>query len=108
MQANAILIEDEVTVVTYKAKTLQQTLSEIAGLLVLIRVASLILGLFHEYRYNRKIMKETQEEFREVFTYENFKKQILINEQQDEKIERMFEKINEMQMRFDLLIENAE
>ena len=53
-------------------------------------------------------MKETQEEFREVFTYENFKKQILINEQQDEKIERMFEKINEMQMKFDLLIENAE
>ncbi len=81
---------------TYKAKTLQQTFTEIAGLLVLMRVATLILGLYHEYRYNRKIKMETQEEFREVFTYENFKQHIVINDQQNEEIANMKEEIGNL------------
>jgi hypothetical protein len=49
-------------------------LTEIAGLLVLLRLATLVLGIFHEQRFISKIKKETKEEFREVFTYDNFKR----------------------------------
>ncbi len=73
-----------------------QCLTEIAGLLVLMRVASFVLGLFHEFRYNSKMKKETQEEFRDVFTYENFKQQIEINEKQNEMIASMVERMGEM------------
>lgn len=57
------------TVVTYKAKTLLQTLSEIAGLFVLIKGLTFLLRKYNEWRFNREMAKETGEEFREVFTY---------------------------------------
>jgi hypothetical protein len=53
---------------------LLNVLTEIAGLLVLLRLATLVLGIFHEQRFISKIKKETKEEFREVFTYDNFKR----------------------------------
>jgi hypothetical protein len=40
-------IDDTVTVVTYKSKTMLNVLTEIAGLLVLLRLATLVLGIFH-------------------------------------------------------------
>ena len=43
-----LFIDDTVTVVTYRHKTLQNVLTEIAGLLVLLRIFTLILGVFHE------------------------------------------------------------
>jgi hypothetical protein len=49
-------------------------LTEIAGLLVLFRLATFILGIFHEQRFISKMKKETKEEFREVFTFDNFKR----------------------------------
>ena len=70
-------IDDSVTVVNYKCKTVQSALTEIAGLLVLTRVLTMFLRAFNEWQFNRKIKKETQEEFREVFTYENFKRNIV-------------------------------
>ena len=60
--------------VTYKSKTVEKVLTEIAGLLVLARVLTLFLRSFNEWKYNKKIMKENNEDFREVFTYTNFKK----------------------------------
>jgi uncharacterized membrane protein YidH (DUF202 family) len=63
-----------VTVVTYKSKTILNVLTDIAGLLVLFRLATLVLGIFHEQRFISKMKKETKEEFREVFTYDNFKR----------------------------------
>ncbi len=54
-EPNALLVDNEVTVVRYQAKTLMHCLTEIAGLLVLVRIASFLLGLFHEYRYNSKM-----------------------------------------------------
>ena len=53
---------------------MQNVLTEIAGLLVVMRVFTIILGVFHEKRFISKMQKETKEEFREVFTYENFKR----------------------------------
>ena len=74
-------VDDTVTVVTYKAKTVQNVLTEIAGLLVLTRIMSLFLVTFHEWRFNKKMMKETNEEFRDVFTYSNFKKTMIENQE---------------------------
>ncbi len=73
----AIKIDDFLTQVTYEAKTVQQVLTEIAGILVLLRILSLMLSVFHEWTFNRKMSEETQEEFREVFTYENFKNNMI-------------------------------
>ena len=64
-----IVIDDTVTVVTYKCKTLQTLFTEIAGLLVLMRIFTFLLRTFNEWRFNRKVKKETNEEFRDVFTY---------------------------------------
>ena len=72
--------------VTYKSKTMLNVLTEIAGLLVLLRLATLVLGIFHEQRFISKIKKETKEEFREVFTYDNFKKLQLENLKQETEI----------------------
>ena len=74
------------TVVTYKSKTMLNVLTDIAGLLVLFRLATLVLGIFHEQRFISKMKKETKEEFREVFTYDNFKKLQLENLKQDTEI----------------------
>jgi hypothetical protein len=63
--------------VTYKSKTVGSVLSEIGGLLVLIRILTFLLRSFNEWRFNEKIKKETNEEFREIFTYSNFKKSMV-------------------------------
>ena len=64
----------------YKAKTLAQALTEIAGLIVLFKAISFLLSLFHEWKFNRLMKQQTQEgeeeDFREVFTYDNFKKNL--------------------------------
>ena len=52
-------IDDSVIVVTYKCKTVQSVLTEIAGLLVLTRVLTMFLRAFNEWQFNRKIKKET-------------------------------------------------
>jgi hypothetical protein len=49
--SNYITLDDLVTVVTYKHKTVLNVLSEIAGLLVLLRIFTFILGFFHEKRF---------------------------------------------------------
>jgi hypothetical protein len=76
-------------VITYKSKTVQNVLSEIAGVLVLLRVFTLILSVFHEQRFISKMKKETKEEFREVFTYENFKRLLVENQEMKEKINKI-------------------
>ena len=64
---------------TYKAKTIINFQTEIAGLLVLTRIFTFILRSFNEWKFNRKVKKETNEEFREVFTYNNFRKTLAKN-----------------------------
>ena len=73
----SIGIDPIVTQVTYKVKTVQKVLTEIAGLLVLTRILTLILRLFNEWSFNRKMTKKNNEDIREVFTYSNFKKAIV-------------------------------
>ena len=87
-------INDKITVVTYKCKTVQNLLTEIAGLLVLFRVFTLILSSFHEQRFISKMKKETKEEFREVFTYQNFKRLIVENKEMKEEMREIKEFIN--------------
>ena len=67
-------VDNTVTVVTYKDKTVQKALSDLAALLVLTRILTLLLSIFNEWNFNRKMMKETDEEFKEIFTYSNFKR----------------------------------
>jgi hypothetical protein len=74
LRHTAILtVDDTITVVVFKNKTVQIALTEIAGLLVLTSILRFLLVNFHEWRFNQKIKKETNEEFREIFTYSNFK-----------------------------------
>lgn len=75
-----VSVDPLVTVVLYQAKTLQQTLSEIAGLFVLVKGLSFLFRRYNEFRFNREMKKETGEEFREVFTYPNFRKSIERNQ----------------------------
>ena len=70
-------VDDSINVVTFKTKTVLNVLTEIAGLLILARILSFFLVNFHEWRFNKKMKKETNEEFREVFTYSNFKRAIV-------------------------------
>jgi hypothetical protein len=55
---------------------MQDVLTEVAGLLVLTKILTFLLGKLNEWTFNRKIQKETNEEFREIFTYTNFKRTI--------------------------------
>jgi hypothetical protein len=71
-----------------KSKTVQNVLTEIAGLLVLTRILHILLVTFHEWRFNQKLKKETNEEFREIFTYSNFKRAIVeIQELKEQNLE---------------------
>jgi len=72
-----VTVDDSINVVTFKTKTVLNVLTEIAGLLILARILSFFLVNFHEWRFNKKMKKETNEEFREVFTYSNFKRAIV-------------------------------
>jgi hypothetical protein len=85
-----------VTVVTYKSDTMMNVLTYIAGLLVLLRLATLALSIFHEQRFISKMKKETKEEFREVFTYENFKKLQVENLKYDTEISQLKDKQSEL------------
>ena len=69
------------TVITYKSKTVLQVLTEIAGLLVLTTILSLFLRSFNEWMFDRKIKRQTNDEFREIFTYSNFKRTMLENQE---------------------------
>ena len=71
-------------------------LTQIAGLLVLAKVLTLILGLLNEWSFNRKIQKETNEEFRDIFTYMNFKRTIVENQEMKIQIQEMKDEIQEM------------
>jgi hypothetical protein len=73
------VIDENVNVVSYSRKTVQTVLTEIAGLLVLTRILQFFLVTFHEWRFNRKMIRETGEEFREVYTYPNFKRGMVEN-----------------------------
>jgi hypothetical protein len=64
-------------------------LTEIAGLLVIFRFVTIILGFFHEQRFISKMKKETKEEFREVFTYDNFKRLQAENSEFKDKISEL-------------------
>jgi hypothetical protein len=75
--ATIITFDDSITVVTFKSKTVQNVLTDIAGLLVLTRILQLLLVTFHEWRFNKKMKKEKNEEFRDIFTYSNFKRAIV-------------------------------
>ena len=94
--ATIITVNDSITIVTFKSKTVQNVLTEIAGLLVLTRILQLLLVTFHEWRFNQKMKKETNEEFRDIFTYSNFKRAIVeIQELKEQNLE-MKEKNEEM------------
>jgi hypothetical protein len=90
-----------VTVVTYKSKTMLNVLTEIAGLLVLFRLGTLVLGIFHEQRFIAKMKKETKEEFREVFTYDNFKRLQVENLEFKTEMSQLKEKVEEMSVFID-------
>ena len=87
--------------VTYKSKTMLNVLTEIAGLLVLFRLATLVLGIFHEQRFISKMKKETKEEFREVFTYDNFKRLQVENLEFKTEMSQLKEKVEEMSVFID-------
>jgi hypothetical protein len=98
-----IFIDEMVTVVTYKSKTVEKVLTEIAGLLVLGRVLTLFLRSFNEWKYNKKIMKENNEDFREVFTYANFKKTMKEYHEMREENREMNMRMIEMKTEIDQL-----
>jgi hypothetical protein len=91
--------------VTYKLKTVQNVLSEIAGLLIISRVLALFLHSFNEWKFNKKIKKETNEEFRDVFTYPNFKKTMVENQDIKTEIYQIKEKNIELQRKVDQLMQ---
>ena len=84
--ATIITVDDSITVVTFKSKTVQNVLTDIAGLLVLTRILHILLVTFHEWRFNQKMKKETNEEFRDIFTYSNFKRAIVEIQETKEQI----------------------
>jgi hypothetical protein len=62
-------IDSTVNVVTYKSKTMQDVLTEVAAVLVLTKILTFFLASFNEWMFDRKIKRETNDEFREIFTY---------------------------------------
>ena len=74
-------IDTTVTVITYKTKNLLQVLTEIAGLLVLTTILTLLLTSFNEWMFDRKIKRQTNDEFRDIFTYSNFKRTMIENQE---------------------------
>ncbi len=53
--------------------------------------------MFNENRFNKKMKKETNEEFREVFTYSNFKKALLKIEDLIEVNNKLIERLDKME-----------
>ncbi len=50
-----VFLDEIIDVVTYKSKTVQNVLAEIAGLLVLLRLFTFILSVLHEKRFISKM-----------------------------------------------------
>lgn len=90
-----------VTEVTYKSKTVQKVLTEIAGLLVLTTILKLLLGQLHEWSFNRKIMKETKIDFREIFSFSNFKNIMDENQEMKKQIQEMKTENQEIKSKMD-------
>ncbi|TNV80306.1 hypothetical protein FGO68_gene6525 [Halteria grandinella] len=61
-----------VTVIEIKPKGIIKTISEIGGLLIILKV-SLLLGVFHERCFESKMKKKYGEKFKEEFSFEAFK-----------------------------------
>ena len=71
---------------------MQNVLTDIAGLLVLVKVFTLMIRVFHEKRFISKMNQANKnEDFREVFTYENIKRLIDENKEMKEEIKEMRE-----------------
>jgi hypothetical protein len=70
-----------VTLVTYKCTSVSDVLKEISGLIVLTRIMIFLLHTFNEWRFNKKMKKEANDDFREVFTYSNFKRTLAENQE---------------------------
>ena len=64
-----IEVDNTVTVVNYKSKTVQNVLTEIAGLLIFSSILNFFLEYFNEWMFNKNINKKCNEDFRDVFTY---------------------------------------
>jgi hypothetical protein len=62
-------IDSTVNVVTYKSKTMQDVLTEVAALLVLTKILTFFLASYNKWMFDRKFKRETNDEFREIFTY---------------------------------------
>ena len=77
MLATNYYVDSVVTVVTIKPKSLIKTLSEIGGLLILLRV-SMLIAFTHEKLFDCKMRKGKgdQDDFKDVFTYDNFKETV--------------------------------
>ena len=71
------LIDQDVTIVTYTAQGLIQTIAQIGGLFILFRV-SLLLTFAHRSLFDREIRKESEGiDHIELFTFENYKNALL-------------------------------
>lgn len=71
------LIDQDVTIVTYTAQSLIQTIAQIGGLFILFRV-SLLLTFAHRSLFDREIRKESEGmDHIELFTFENYKNALL-------------------------------
>jgi hypothetical protein len=97
-----------VTVITYKSKTVQDVLTQIAGLLVLTKILTFLLGKFNEWSFDRKIKKETNEEFRDIFTYSNFKRTIVDNQEMKAKFHEMEAYNQEMKKKMEQLMQRVD
>ena len=58
--------------------------------------------------FNRKIKKETNEEFREIFTYSNFKRTMVENEETKAKIQEIEAENQEMKTKIGQLLQRVE
>jgi hypothetical protein len=88
-------------VINFTSKTVQTVLTEIAGLLVLTRILQFILLSFHEWRFKSKMKEETGEDYREVFTYTNFKRNMVENQVIKEEMQEIRAENNKLKQRLD-------
>ena len=73
-------IDPIIKIVTFKPKSLLQALSEIGGLLIIFRI-SLLLVYAHEKFFDRELNKTNSQNFKELFTFDNFRNALLEIEQ---------------------------
>ncbi|TNV80795.1 hypothetical protein FGO68_gene5147 [Halteria grandinella] len=72
-----ISVSNVIIVVQYQAKKVLATLAEVSGLLILLKILTVVFSFIHEYLFNKE-MRDQEEigerNYKEVFTYTNFKK----------------------------------